>query len=159
MLGSPRLFINASYFSRASRIMKAMSGAAASALAEGWGVDSRAGDFSAGVAPANGGQGMNFVFFSPHFPSNGADFCDRLRKAGATVLGMGDAPYSPGFTVASSKLKLLYVKNTDPTDTITISRAASNGLAIFGAASDALAALQPGGIFLIYDPTGTDGAA
>ncbi|TGT58541.1 carbamoylphosphate synthase, partial [Mesorhizobium sp. M2E.F.Ca.ET.166.01.1.1] len=21
---------------------------------------------------------MNFVFFSPHFPANGADFCDRL---------------------------------------------------------------------------------
>ena len=36
---------------------------------------------------------MNFVFFSPHFPSNGADFCDRLKKAGATVLGIGDAPY------------------------------------------------------------------
>lgn len=36
---------------------------------------------------------MNFVFFSPHFPANGADFCDRLKKAGATVLGIGDAPY------------------------------------------------------------------
>ncbi len=36
---------------------------------------------------------MNFVFFSPHFPSTGADFCDRLDKAGATVLGIGDAPY------------------------------------------------------------------
>ncbi|TIX65613.1 MAG: carbamoylphosphate synthase, partial [Mesorhizobium sp.] len=29
---------------------------------------------------------MNFVYFSPHFPANGADFCDRLKKAGATVL-------------------------------------------------------------------------
>ena len=36
---------------------------------------------------------MNFVFFSPHFPANGADFCDRLKKAGARVLGIGDAPY------------------------------------------------------------------
>ena len=36
---------------------------------------------------------MNFVFFSPHFPTNGAEFCDRLKKAGATVLGIGDAPY------------------------------------------------------------------
>ncbi|WP_292333485.1 ATP-grasp domain-containing protein [Mesorhizobium sp.] len=44
---------------------------------------------------------MNFVFFSPHFPGNGADFCDRLRKAGATVLGIGDAPYE----TLSSKLK------------------------------------------------------
>ncbi len=36
---------------------------------------------------------MNLVFFSPHFPSTGSDFCDRLFKAGATVLGIGDAPY------------------------------------------------------------------
>ena len=36
---------------------------------------------------------MNFVFFSPHFPANGAEFCDRLKKAGATVLGIGDAPF------------------------------------------------------------------
>jgi len=36
---------------------------------------------------------MNFVFFSPHFPANGTDFCDRLKKAGANVLGIGDAPY------------------------------------------------------------------
>ena len=35
---------------------------------------------------------MNFVFFSPHFPTSGSDFCDRLKKAGATVLGIGDAP-------------------------------------------------------------------
>ena len=36
---------------------------------------------------------MNFVFFSPHFPGTGTDYCDRLKKAGATVLGIGDAPY------------------------------------------------------------------
>ncbi len=36
---------------------------------------------------------MNFVFFSPHFPSTGTEFCDRLKKAGATVLGIGDAPF------------------------------------------------------------------
>ncbi|HTV69977.1 MAG TPA: ATP-grasp domain-containing protein, partial [Rhizobiaceae bacterium] len=36
---------------------------------------------------------MNFVFFSPHFPTNSADFCDRLMAAGARVLGIGDAPY------------------------------------------------------------------
>ncbi|TIW68728.1 MAG: SDR family oxidoreductase [Mesorhizobium sp.] len=44
---------------------------------------------------------MNFVYFSPHFPANGADFCDRLKKAGATVLGIGDAPYE----ALSGKLK------------------------------------------------------
>jgi hypothetical protein len=36
---------------------------------------------------------VNFVFFSPHFPANGADFCRGLKRAGATVLGIGDAPY------------------------------------------------------------------
>lgn len=36
---------------------------------------------------------MNFVFFSPHFPANGADFCRGLKKAGATVLGVGDTAY------------------------------------------------------------------
>ncbi len=36
---------------------------------------------------------MNFVFFSPHFPSTGTEFCDRLSKRGARVLGIGDAPY------------------------------------------------------------------
>ncbi|WP_274626476.1 ATP-grasp domain-containing protein [Arvimicrobium flavum] len=36
---------------------------------------------------------MNFVFFSPHFPENGADFCRGLKKAGATLLGIGDAHY------------------------------------------------------------------
>ena len=42
----------------------------------------------------NGGvRAVNFVFFSPHFPANSTDFCERLAKAGATVLGVGDAPY------------------------------------------------------------------
>jgi len=36
---------------------------------------------------------VNFVFFSPHFPANSTDFCERLTKAGATVLGIGDAAY------------------------------------------------------------------
>ena len=36
---------------------------------------------------------MNFVFFSPHFPKNGAEFCFQLKQAGANVLGIGDAPY------------------------------------------------------------------
>ena len=36
---------------------------------------------------------MKFVYFSPHFPTNGAEFCDRLKQAGATVLGIGDASY------------------------------------------------------------------
>ncbi|MGN1212015.1 MAG: acetyl-CoA carboxylase biotin carboxylase subunit family protein [Candidatus Cryptobacteroides sp.] len=36
---------------------------------------------------------MNFVFISPNFPVTYWNFCDRLRKGGANVLGIGDAPY------------------------------------------------------------------
>ena len=36
---------------------------------------------------------MNFVFISPHFPHTYWQFCDRLRKNGINVLGIGDAPY------------------------------------------------------------------
>jgi len=36
---------------------------------------------------------MNVVFLSPHFPPNWWHFCRGLRQAGATVLGLGDAPY------------------------------------------------------------------
>jgi len=36
---------------------------------------------------------MNFVFISPNFPPNFYQFCVELKKAGATVLAIGDAPY------------------------------------------------------------------
>ncbi len=36
---------------------------------------------------------MNFVFISPHFPKTYWNFCDRLKRNGANVLGIGDAPY------------------------------------------------------------------
>ena len=36
---------------------------------------------------------MNFVFVSPHFPKSYWNFCDRLRRNGVNVLGIGDAPY------------------------------------------------------------------
>ena len=36
---------------------------------------------------------MNFIFISPHFPPTYWQFCDRLRKNGVNVLGIGDAPY------------------------------------------------------------------
>lgn len=37
---------------------------------------------------------MNFIFVSPHFPKHYQNFCDRLRKNGVNVLGIGDAPYN-----------------------------------------------------------------
>ncbi len=36
---------------------------------------------------------MNFVFVSPNFPHTYWQFCDRLRRNGINVLGIGDAPY------------------------------------------------------------------
>lgn len=67
---------------------------------------------------------------------------------------MGSETYSAGFTVAGSKLKLLYIRNTDSTNTITISRAAANGLPIFNAASDAMT-LDPGDVFFYHKKAGT----
>ena len=36
---------------------------------------------------------MNFVFISPQFPHTYWNFCDRLKKNGVNVLGIGDSPY------------------------------------------------------------------
>ena len=36
---------------------------------------------------------MNYVFISPHFPPTYWNFCDRLKKMGHQVFGIGDAPY------------------------------------------------------------------
>ncbi len=36
---------------------------------------------------------MNVVFLSPHFPPHYHRFCQSLKAAGATVLGIGDEPY------------------------------------------------------------------
>ncbi len=36
---------------------------------------------------------MNFVYFSPNFPTYGWKFCHYLKQNGVNVLGIGDAPY------------------------------------------------------------------
>ena len=36
---------------------------------------------------------MNFIFISPHFPHTYWNFCDRLRRNGVNVLGIGDTSY------------------------------------------------------------------
>ena len=36
---------------------------------------------------------MNVVFISPHFPTYFYNFCDRLKKRGVHVLGIGDEVY------------------------------------------------------------------
>ena len=36
---------------------------------------------------------MNFIFISPNFPHTYYQFCDRLKRNGVNVLGIGDCPY------------------------------------------------------------------
>lgn len=36
---------------------------------------------------------MNVIFLSPHFPLHFYQFCDRLKRRGVSVLGIGDCPY------------------------------------------------------------------
>ena len=36
---------------------------------------------------------MNFIFISPNFPHTYWNFCDRLKRNGVNVLGIGDSPY------------------------------------------------------------------
>ena len=36
---------------------------------------------------------MNVIFISPNFPHTYWQFCDRLKRRGVNVLGIGDAPY------------------------------------------------------------------
>ncbi len=36
---------------------------------------------------------MNFIFISPNFPHTYWNFCERLKRNGANVLGIGDCPY------------------------------------------------------------------
>ena len=77
-----------------------------------------------------------------------------LAHATDPLQSMGDAGYSEGFTVASTKLKFLYIENLDTTNTITISRGTTNGLPIFNAADDAIT-LAAGDFFCYYKKAGT----
>ena len=36
---------------------------------------------------------MNFIWVSPQFPATYWNFCNRLKKNGVNVLGIGDTPY------------------------------------------------------------------
>lgn len=77
-----------------------------------------------------------------------------LAHATDPFQSMGSAEWSPGFTVASSKLKLLYIKNLHASIAIAVARKATNGLPVFDAASDAVT-ITAGGVFLYYNPAGT----
>lgn len=77
-----------------------------------------------------------------------------LAHASDPLGSMGNAGYNQGFTVDGSKLKFFYVRNTDSTNSITITRKTSSGLPIFNADGDAVT-LAPGDIFMFYKKAGT----
>ncbi|MBR5162686.1 MAG: HD domain-containing protein [Schwartzia sp.] len=60
---------------------------------------------------------MNFIFISPHNPTNYWLFCDRLTKNGVTVLGIGDCPYEDlDNQVKRALLEYYYVDSMDDYD-------------------------------------------
>lgn len=57
---------------------------------------------------------MNILFISPHFPLHFWNFCDRLKRLGAHVLGVGDAPYDQlAQEVKSSLTEYYYVSSLE----------------------------------------------
>ncbi len=55
---------------------------------------------------------MNFIFISPAFPTNYYNFCDRLKKNGVNVLGIGDTPYNELNDNVKSSLTEYYKVNS-----------------------------------------------
>lgn len=66
-----------------------------------------------------------------------------LAHATDPLQGLGSARYSEGFSVASSKIKVIHFRNEDATNSVIIARAAANGLPLFEDDEDALR-LGPG---------------
>jgi hypothetical protein len=68
---------------------------------------------------------------------------------------MGDATYPAGFAPSGThKIKMLFIRNNDATNTVTLSRGTTNGLPIFNAADDAIT-LAAHDFFLYYKEAGT----
>jgi hypothetical protein len=72
------------------------------------------------------------------------------------LLAAATAPfgaYSPGLVPNGLKVKEMWIQNLDPTNAVTVARAASDGLPFLSGASDGVV-VQPGGLYLWTDPTG-----
>lgn len=60
---------------------------------------------------------MNVVFISPHFPEHFYNFCDRLKRMGVNVLGIGDCPYDNlSDNCRNSLTEYYYVKSMENYD-------------------------------------------
>ncbi len=73
---------------------------------------------------------------------------------------MGDAIFSPGFTMGTThKVKLFAVINSDLVNSATIINGASAGTTLFDGTASHGVTVEPGGIAFIYDPNGTRSGA
>ena len=62
---------------------------------------------------------MNVIFISPHFPLHFWNFCDRLKRLGVNVLGIGDAPYdSLASEAKNSVAEYYYVTSLEDYDQV-----------------------------------------
>ena len=62
---------------------------------------------------------MNFIYISPHFPKHYWQFCNRLRRNGVNVLGIGDTPYdSLREELKHDLTEYYYVPSLDDYDTV-----------------------------------------
>lgn len=62
---------------------------------------------------------MNFIFISPQFPRTYWNFCDRLKRNGVNVLGIGDTPYDAlEWQVKGALTEYYYVDNMEDYDKV-----------------------------------------
>ncbi len=62
---------------------------------------------------------MNVIFLSPNFPEHFFHFCEELKKVGARVLGIGDAPYdSLNENLRNSLEEYYYVPSLEDYDAV-----------------------------------------
>ena len=62
---------------------------------------------------------MNYIFISPAYPVTCTYFCDRLNKAGVTVLGIGDVPYDDlNGTLKNALTEYYYVDSLEDYDQV-----------------------------------------
>lgn len=108
--------------------------------------------FSAVLAASGGTAPTVSGFLAGTFTAAAGDLL--LAHATDPLGSMGSETYSAGFNPASSKLKVLAIRNNDATNTVTIARAAANGLPIFSAANDAIS-IDAGGFFFLHLKAGT----
>ena len=62
---------------------------------------------------------MNVIFISPHFPEHFYNFCDRLKRMGVNVLGIGDCPYEGiGDNCRNSLTEYYYLPSLEDYDAV-----------------------------------------